>query len=326
MTIDVNRDFPIVTIFGGTGFIGRHIVRRLARAGYTVKVATRAPESAYFLKPYGKIGQIVPVACNIRNEPSLAAAVAGAAFVINCVGILFEKRRRRFDDLHNKLPQAIARACRIAGVRRLVHISALGIDQATSKYAASKREGEAGVRDAFPAATILRPSVVFGPEDNFLNKFARLSLFLPALPLIGGGMTKFQPVYVGDVADAAIIALTRSDLGPDNPCGKTYELGGPETVTFKEILRRLAAVTGRRRLLLPLPFPLAKMDAALLGLAPKPLLTRDQVESLKTDNIVTAEGLGFKALGLKPTAMDLILPDYLSAYRRPSLDAQENRI
>ena len=325
MTINVNYDFPMVTIFGGTGFIGRHVVRRLAKAGYTVKVATRIPESAYFLKPYGKIGQIVPVRCDYRDEQSVAAAVQDATAVINCVGILYQKRKNKFDMVHHRLAQSIARACREAKVLRFVHLSALGIDQSKSNYAASKRDGEAAVRDAFPAATILQPSVVFGPEDDFLNKFARLSLYLPALPLIGGGRTKFQPVYVGDVADAVMAALTLPMAAPLDPCGKTYELGGPETVTFKQILQRLAAATGRRRWLIPLPFPLAMLEATLLGLFPKPLLTRDQVRSLKTDAVMAPDSLSFAALGLLPTAMGLIIPDYLSAFRKPGLPAPENK-
>lgn len=323
MTIDVNSNEQIITIFGGTGFIGRHIMRRLAKAGYTVKVATRVPESAYFLRPYGKVGQIVPFPCNYKDEQSIAAAVAGATGVINCIGILYQRRKNKFDAVHHRLAQTIARACRQAAVQRLIHISALGIDQSKSKYAASKRDGEASVRDAFPNATILRPSLVFGPEDEFFNKFARLSLLLPALPLIGGGKTKFQPVYVGDVADAAMAALTHSSVGADSPFGKTYELGGPEIVTFKEILQRLAIVTGRKRWLVPMPFAWAKLKATFIGLLPNPLLTRDQVESLKTDNVVNANALGFGALGLTPTAMSLILPDYLSAFRRPGLTATQ---
>lgn len=205
----------IVTIFGGTGFIGRHTVRRLAKAGYTVKVATRAPESAYFLRPCGTVGQIVPFAVDYSDDKSVAAAIAGADSVINCVGILYEKRKQSFEKIHVGLARTIANACRDGDVKHLVHISALGIDKNNSKYAAGKRAGEEAVRNAFPAATILRPSVVFGPEDQFFNKFAALSAVIPALPLIGGGKTKFQPVYVGDVA-AAVMAALASPQQPEN--------------------------------------------------------------------------------------------------------------
>ncbi|HTK85491.1 MAG TPA: complex I NDUFA9 subunit family protein [Patescibacteria group bacterium] len=300
----------ITTIFGGTGFIGRHIVRRLAKAGHTVKVATRVPECAYFLRPYGKVGQIVPVACDY-SDAGIAAAVAGATNVINCVGILYEKRKSTFQKIHAELPGRIAAASREAGAKRLVHISALGVDQGTSRYHKSKIVGEEAVKKEFPPATILRPSIVFGAEDNFFNKFASIAAIAPALPLIGGGKTKFQPVFVGDVADAAMASLTS-----DAAKGKTYELGGPETVDFRQIYQRLFDCTQQPRMLISLPWGLAKFKATFLGLLPHPPLTTDQVESLKTDSVVHAGALSLHDLGIGPTGMSLILPEYLDYRRR----------
>ena len=310
---------PLVTIFGGTGFVGRHVVRRLADAGYTVKVATRCPESAYFLRPCGKVGQIVPFPCNYHDESSIAAAVKGSQMVVNCIGILYERRKSRFEQAHVTIPRHIAQACKNGGVARLVHISALSADKSASKYARTKKQGEDAIRASFPAATILRPSVVFGPEDNFFNKFARLSMLAPALPLFGGGKTKFQPVYVGDVAAAVMAALTLPAFGAQNPQGKTYELGGPEIVTLKEIFQRLFAITERRRLLVPLPWSLSKLKALFLGLLPNPVITMDQVESLKTDTVVAPDALSFANLQLVPTGMSLILPSYLGFFRRGGL-------
>ena len=300
----------IATIFGGTGFIGRHIVQRLAKAGYTVKVATRTPAHAYFLKPCGTPGQIVPFACDYGDPQSIAAAVAGAEVVINCIGILFERKRRQFMRVHAEIPRAIAAACRAAGVKSFIHISALGVDKASSRYAASKCAGEQAVLEEFPDASVLRPSVVFGPEDEFFNKFAELSRYMPALPLIGGGETRFQPVYVGNVADAAMACI-----GNPAATGNTYELGGPETVTFREIYERLFNVTGRRRCLVSLPFGIAKIQATFLQMLPRPLLTRDQVETLKTDNVVMAAALQLGDLGITAKPMTGILEDYLEYSR-----------
>lgn len=301
----------IATIFGGTGFVGRHVVRRLAKAGYTVKVATRAAEGAYFLKPCGTPGQIVPVVCDSRDPYSIAVAVAGAQIVINCVGILYEKRRKDFMRVHSDLPRMIAESCRDAGVRDFIHISALGVDRGKSHYAASKRAGEKAAHDAFPGTVILRPSVIFGPEDDFFNRFAELSRYMPVLPLIGGGKTRFQPVYVGDVADAVMACIGNADAA-----GKTLELGGPETLTFREIYERLFRITGRSRALVSLPFWSAKIKAGFMQMLPHPLLTRDQVESLKTDSMVTPGALTFATLGIAPHPMDGILRDYLE-YARP---------
>lgn len=300
----------IVTVFGGTGFIGRQIVRELAALGAQVKIATRVPESGFFLKPCGNVGQIASVACNYADDTSINAAIKGSDFVINCIGILFEKKRGQFDRIHGALSGTIAKACRDLGVERLVHISALGIEGAASRYAASKREGEVAVRSNFPSATILRPSVVFGPDDNFFNMFARMAELLPVLPLIGGGHTKFQPVYVGDVADAVLKALSL----PDAP-GETYALGGPQVMDFRQVYEILFHETGRRRILVTLPWRLAKVKAMLLNLLPKPFLTPDQVEQLKTDSIVPPESPGFADLGIMPTSLDLILPRYLHRYK-----------
>lgn len=306
----------IATVFGGTGFIGRYIVRELAKLGYTVKVATRVPERAYFLQTAGTVGQIVPVPCNYRDTVSIAGVIRGSEIVINCIGILYEKRRGDFQRLHADLPGMIAQACAASGVQRLVHISALGADKAQSRYARTKLQGEEAVRRAFPQATILRPSIVFGPEDEFFNMFAGLANVLPALPLIGGGKTKFQPVYVGDVAAAAAAAATHPAVGDITPQGKTYSLGGPEVMTFREIYNYIFACTGRRRMLVPLPFALAKIDAFFLQMIPpRPLLTVDQVTTLRTDNIVPGGALTLEDLGVRPTGMGLIVPAYLERFR-----------
>ncbi len=305
----------IATVFGGTGFVGTQIVRELAKKGVTVKVVTRVPERAYFLKPCGSVGQIVPVACNYSDPASIAATVKGSDYVVNCVGALYERRRDKFGKIFVDVPQEIARACKIEGVRRFVHISALGVDKARSKYAAGKRGGEEAVLKSFPGATILRPSVIFGPGDGIFARFAEMAQYLPALPLIGGGKTKFQPVYVGDVADAVMAALTLPDVGDSDPRGKVYQLGGPEIVTFREIYERMFYHTGKRRMLITMPWGLAKLIAMFLSLLPKPLLTRDQVETLKTDNVVDHDTLTLSDLNVTPTGMSMILPSYLSQYR-----------
>lgn len=303
----------IATIFGGTGFVGRQIVKDLARLGFTIKVATRIPESAYFLKPCGAVGQIVPYACNYSDAADIAKAVQGSDVVVNCIGILFERGKRSgFQRVHVDLPAMIAKACNDQHVDRFVHISALGCDKANSKYAKSKFEGEQAVFENHPGATILRPSVIFGEDDNFFNMFAELARYVPFLPLIGGGATKFQPVYVGDVADCAVKALV-DKTGKFS--GKIYELGGPDIVDFKEIYALMFESTGRPKRLISLPFSVAKVQATFLSLLPSPLLTRDQVESLKTDNIVQLGMPNIEDLGIVPKSMDLILPTYLTRYR-----------
>lgn len=299
----------IACVFGGTGFIGRQVVRVLTKAGYRVKIVTRVPESVVAEKVSGTVGQVVAFPCNY-TAASIADAVKGSDVVINLVGILFEKKRARFESIHVELPQMIAQACAQHQVPRFVHLSAIGIDRSKSHYAVSKKHGEEAVLRFFPDATILRPSVVFGTADRFFNRFAKMAKLTPFLPLIGGGHTKFQPVFVGDIADAVMAVLKNEATR-----GKIYELGGPQTLSFKELYRHMFAVTHQPRLLLPVPFCVAKMQGAVLSLLPSPPLTADQVESLKSDNVVQAGALTFKDLGIVPTALDVILPTYLQQYR-----------
>lgn len=305
----------IATIFGGTGFIGTQIVRELAKKGWTIKVATRVPESAYFLRPNGAVGQVVPFACDYSDPKSIASAVQGAEVVVNCIGILFKRKKGDFARTHTEIPGTIAKMCKKEGVERFVHISAAGIETNKSRYAESKREGEKAVQKNFPDATILKPSIVFGPEDDFFNKFAELSRYLPFLPLIGGGKTRFQPVFVGDVADAVMAAIERPDTGDASPLGQSYELGGPEVLTFEDIYERIFSYTKRRRPLVSLPWWIAKIQAFFMGLLPKPLLTIDQVNSLKTDSVVSKNALTLSDLGVQQTALDVILPRYLKSYQ-----------
>jgi len=300
----------LITVFGGTGFLGRHTVRALARAGYRIRVAVRYPNDGFFLRPMGHVGQIDIVKCNVRNADQVAAAMHGATGVVNLVGILFQRGRQRFEALHVGAAAAISKAAREAGATSLVHVSAIGADQdAESSYAASKGEGEVCVRAAFADAVILRPSIVFGPEDDFFNRFGALARMLPFLPLIGGGATKFQPVFVGDVAAAIVHAL--SDPGA---CGRTFELGGPTVYTFKELMQFVLRETCRRRLLVPMSFFLATIQALFLQFLPKPLLTPDQVILLKSDNIVTGPDT-LAALGIEPTSIEVEVPAYLSRFR-----------
>lgn len=303
-------------IFGGTGFIGRYIVRLMAERGWQVRVATRIPESAYFLKTAGNVGQITPIAYDAHDYNSIAQAVSGADFAVNCVGVLAEKgSKNSFEALHAQLPESIAAACSVAGVKRFVHISALGIEEAGSAYAASKRDGEKRLLKSFPKATILRPSVVFGEEDHFINQFAAMAQILPVLPLIGGGETKFQPIYVGDVAAAVMAALTISETVKDAPLGKVYSLGGPDVVSFKEVLEMIFEQTGKRRAFMVWPFWFAKIKAGFLQHLPGAPLTPDQVESLKTDSVVGAKDLTLKDLAIDAKAMSVIVPEYLERFR-----------
>lgn len=303
-----------VTVFGASGFVGRHLVKRLAADGVRIVAAVRDPEAAAFLKPMGDVGQIVPVACDVRDEALVARALAGSDAAVNLVGILYESGRNRFDAIHGEAPGIIARTAAAAGLRGLVHVSAIGADEGSdSAYARSKAAGEAALRAAFPDAVILRPSIVFGPEDDFFNRFAALARLTPFLPLFGGGRTRFQPVYVCDVAEAAARALVRADAR-----GRTYELGGPRVATFRELMEEILKVTGRRRDLLSLPMGLADVIGffgdlgACLGIPPQ--LTRDQARLLRHDNVAAADGLG--ALGIRPTAMEVVLPAYLDRFRR----------
>ncbi len=300
-----------VTVFGGSGFLGRYIVRRLAERDWLITAAMRDPAGANFLKTCGDVGQVATVAANITDAANVARAVAGADTVINLVGILYEHGRQRFQAIHVDGAEGLARTCARAGVRRLIHFSALGADKtAASVYARTKGLGEEAVRAAFPGATIFRPSIVIGAEDDFMNRFAEMARLTPALPLIGGGTNKFQPVVASDVAAAVMAAL-------DDPAaaGQTYEIGGPRVYTFKELMEVLLAEIGRHRLLLPLPFGLASFVARFAEMAPQPALTRDQVTLLRGDNVVTGSLPGLGDLGVTPCAIETILPTYLARYR-----------
>ena len=301
----------LATVFGGSGFIGRYVVQKLAQQGWQVRVAVRRPDAALFLKTSGGIGQVTPIAVNIRDERSVRAAVDGAHAVVNLVGILHQSGAQTFAAVQAAGAGRVAAAAKAAGVKQLVHLSAIGADaNSASTYARTKAEGEAAVRRGFPEAIILRPSIVFGPEDDFFNRFARMALVSPVLPLVGGGTTKFQPVYVVDVAAAVMRAL--EDAGS---AGKTYELGGPQVYSFRDLLEIMLRAIGRRRCLVGLPFGLATLQAALLQLLPNPILTVDQVRLLRHDNVVGATALTFRDLGIMPTGLDLVLPTYLDRYR-----------
>ncbi len=301
-----------VTIFGGSGFLGRYLVKRLANAGARLRVAVRDVNGAAFLKPMGDLGQIVPVATNVRDNAQVAAAVAGAYAVVNLLGILYEKGAQTFVSVHAEAPRRIAEAARSAGVERFVQISAIGADpDSPSRYAQTKGAGEAAAKTAFPEVTLVRPSVVFGSEDGFLNRFAALAPLTPILPLFGAGKTLFQPVYVGDVA----AAVTRILEDPATK-GLTYELGGPRTMSLREVFALVLRETRRRRLLLPLPMWVAEIQAFFLQLLPDPPLTPDQVTLLRSDNVVGEKALGLADLGISPTPVETIAPSYLARYRR----------
>jgi len=303
-----------ITIFGATGFIGRHLVRRLAKTGAVIRIPTRDREGALILKPMGDVAQIVPMTCSIRNDASVAYAVRGSDTVINLTGILFEKGRSTFQSMHVEAAARMARLAKELGAKRFIHMSALGADsESGSAYARSKAAGEDAVRMFFPGATIFRPSVVFGPEDHFFNLFASLARISPVLPLIGGGYNAMQPVYVGDVADAICAALQSNEAA-----GNTYELGGPNVYSFCELMELMLEITRRTRFLVSVPWGLAKLQAFFMeNLLPNPLLTRDQVELLKEDNVVSPGAKGFADLGLSPAAAEFILPTYLGRFRRP---------
>ena len=299
-------------VLGGSGFIGRYIVKRLAAGGEVIAVGCRNADAAKFLKPMGDVGQIVPLNVAIGDERLLAAFLAGNATLVNCVGILRESGAQTFELAHHTGPARLARLAREAGVERFVHISAIGADRrSASVYARTKAAGEQAVRDAYPTVTILRPSVVFGPEDQFFNRFAAMAIISPVLPLIGKGETRFQPVYVGDVADAVVKCL-------DDPttAGRIYELGGPKIYTFREILELLLSEIRRKRWFIDLPFGLAAFQARLMSILPNPPLTPDQVELLKGDNIVSSGAMTLASLGIAATAAEIILPTYLDRFRR----------
>jgi len=304
---------PLVTVFGGSGFLGRHVVQALARRGYRIRVACRRPDLAGHLQPLGNVGQIQPVQANLRARWSVDRAVAGADHVINLVAILHESGRQRFDAIHSFGARAVAEAARAAGAS-LVHVSAIGADaKSPAHYARSKAAGEQAVQETLPDAVIFRPSIMFGPEDGFFNRFATMARYTPALPLIGGGHTRFQPVYVADVAEAIARAVD------GEVAGGIYELGGPEALTFRECMERMLATIDRKRWLVPVPWFIARLQGAILGLLPSPLLTSDQVKLLETDNVVSAEaerdGRTLTGLGIRPKSIESILPSYLWTYR-----------
>lgn len=301
-----------VTVFGGSGFIGRYVVARLADLGWTVRVAVRRPSRAEFLKPLGDVAQVVPLRCNLTNDADVRNAVTGADAVINLVGILQSHGKQTFDAVHVEGTRSIVRAAAEAGITHFVQVSALGASaDSGSDYARTKAAAEQVVLEAIPEAVVLRPSVVFGPEDSFFNRFASMARFSPVLPLIGGGKTRFQPVYVGDVADAVVAALTRRDAA-----GKVYELGGPKVYSFEELMRLMLRVIERRRCLVSLPWGLASRMGAVFQALPGAPITRDQVEQLKSDNVVGEGHPGFAELGIDPHTVEVILPTYLDRYRR----------
>jgi uncharacterized protein YbjT (DUF2867 family) len=305
----------LVTIYGGSGFLGRHVVRAIARTGARMRVAVRRPELAGHLQPLGGVGQIVPVQANVRYRDSLIAAAEDADAVINLVGILYSAGKQTFNSVQDEGAGNVAAVAKAAGARAFVHVSAIGADpDSPSTYARTKAAGEAAVKDVLPDATIFRPSVVFGPEDDFFNRFAALARISPVLPLIGGGRTKFQPVFVGDVAQAIVAAL-EGRTGADAP----YELGGPEILTMREVMERVLAYSMRSRPLVPLPFWLAKLQGAVLQFLPKPPLTLDQVRLLQTDNVVSdtaiEAGRTLQGLGIEPVPVASVVPDYLEQFR-----------
>ncbi|MBX6742029.1 MAG: complex I NDUFA9 subunit family protein [Acetobacteraceae bacterium] len=300
----------VATVFGGSGFIGRYVVQRLAHRDYIVRVAVTDPGGARFLQTQGRVAQIVPLAANVTDERAVARAVAGADLVVNLVGILHERRKGDFQRLMAEGAGRVARLAAAAEVERLVHISAIGADpQSPSAYGRAKAEGEQAVRAAFPQATILRPSIVFGQEDQFFNRFGRLARLLPFMPVIAGN-TRMQPVYVGDVADAVLAAAEREDAQ-----GRIYELGGPQVLSFRELLRFVLTATGQRKPLVDVPVGLARLQATLSEFLPSPPLTRDQLLMLKRDNVVAEGALGLPDLGIQPKALEAVVPGYLARFR-----------
>lgn len=307
----------LVTIFGGSGFVGRYIARRMAAQGWRVRVAVRRPNEALFVKPYGAVGQVEPVLCNIRDDASVAAALAGADAAVNCVGVLAEHGKNTFDGVQAEGAARVARLAAAAGVERLVHLSAIGADAASdSAYQQSKAKGEAGVLEHMPNAMILRPSVIFGVEDGFINRFAGMVRMGPALPVVAAE-TRFQPVWVDDVAQAAVQGIT----GAAAP--GIYELGGPDVTQMREIIDMILAETRRTRVVMNVPhwaawlmaFDFDLLETVSFGLIPNTLLTRDQLRNLQNDNVVTEGAQGFEALGIAPVAMAAVVPDYLWRYR-----------
>jgi uncharacterized protein YbjT (DUF2867 family) len=309
-----SKSDTLVTVFGGSGFLGRHVVRALANRGYRIRVAVRRPELTGYLQPLGRVGQIHAVQANVRAPQSIEAALRDADVVINLVGILFERGRQRFDAVQAEGAGAVAQAAHAAGAP-LVHASAIGADEnSASEYARTKASGERLVLAAQPQAIIMRPSIIFGPEDDFFNRFAALATIAPALPLPGGGHTRFQPVFAGDVAEGIAKAVDG-----EAKQGTVYEFGGPDVRTFKELMEFTLATIARRRLLAPVPFAILKLQAAFLQFLPKPPLTPDQVELLKSDNVVSVaaheQNRTLEGLGIVPNSIASIVPDYLWRFR-----------
>lgn len=306
----------LVTVFGASGFLGRYVVRALTARGWRVRAAVRNPHTSHELKVVGDVGQVQLMQANLRYPQSVARAVEGADAVVNLVGVLFETGRQTFEALHVGGPDVIGEACAAAGIENVAHVSAIGADvNSDSEYARTKGEGEAVLREHVPTADMLRPSIVFGAEDEFFNRFAGLTAFAPALPLIGGGKTKFQPVFVEDVANAVAISVTRETSG------QTFELGGPQTYTFKALLEFILETIDKKRLLLPVPWFAANMmglGGEISGALPfvTPFLTRDQVANLKVDNVVAGDATGFEAFDIRPETVEAIVPTYLSKYRK----------
>jgi NADH dehydrogenase len=303
----------LVTVFGGSGFVGRHLVRSLANQGWRIRVAVRRPNVAHFLKPMGRVGAIQIVRTNVRNDADVQAALRGADAAVNLVGVLAQSGRQRFDALHVEAAGRIAAAAKSAGVSRLVHFSAMGAnDKAPSRYFRSKAEGENAVRANFPEAVIVRPALVFGPEDQFFNRFAGLIRFVPLVfPLYGGGKTRFQPVYVGDIATAVADVLEQPTTA-----GKTFEFAGPEVMTLREVLELVLRETQRRRALISVPLSLGRLQGAVLQFLPGKLLTRDQVLMLETDTVPGGNLPGLRELGITPSAPEAIVPSYLWRFRK----------
>jgi len=313
----------LVTVFGGSGFVGRYAVRALAKQGWRIRVAVREPHLAPELKVMGDVGQVELVQANVRHEASVQAALVGAQACVNLVGVLYEAGRQSFEAVHATAPGLIATAAASAGATKFIQVSAIGADAGSSAgYARTKAAGEAAVRAAFPSAVVLRPSVVFGPEDGFFNRFGAMAAISPVLPLIGGGNTKFQPVYVGDVGAAIVAALSQ-----ESAAGRTFELGGPGVYSFKALLELLCRETMHKRLLLPIPFPVASLLGKVGDLQAKflpipPQVTSDQVELLKSNNVANPDLPGLADLGVAATAVDAVIPTYLWRFRRGGQFAQ----
>ena len=302
----------IATIFGASGFIGRHLIRRLTKKDFRIVAATRSPYLHGYLKPLGNPGQIDLEKVNLFDKERLRTLIKNSDVVINLVGILYETKKQKFEDIHVKFPDLLSKLCSKLNIEKLVHISALGINErVSSQYMQSKLKGEKNILNNFNRSVILRPSIIFGPEDKFFNQFASLAEFFPILPLIGGGLTYFQPIYVGDIAKSIVAVLEKEEIN-----NNIYELGGPQTFTFKELMKILLKQIKKKRFLVPIPFLFAKFQAEILQLLPKPLLTTDQVEMLKYDNIVTNNYPTLKDLNINPKTIESVLPDYIWRFRK----------